>query len=99
MRPGWRGQALLAHQTPAIQRAFLASQGHYTGDPIILPMGESGEAPRVERPVTPTPPNADDTECAPIILPMGVSGEAPRVERPVTPSPPNTSNTKWVLII
>jgi hypothetical protein len=28
-------------------------------------MGESGEAPRVERPGTPSPPNTGDTECVP----------------------------------
>jgi hypothetical protein len=70
--------------------------------PTILPMGESGEAPRVERPGTPSPTNTSDTECADcalIILPMDESVEAPRVERPGTPSPPNTSDTECVPII
>ncbi len=62
-------------------------------------MGESGEAPRVERPGTPSPLNTGNTKWVPFILPMGESGEAPRVERPGTPSPLNTGNTKCVAII
>jgi hypothetical protein len=55
-RPRWRGQVL---------RPSLPNTDNTKCVPIILPMGESGEAPRVERPGTPSPPNTGDTECVP----------------------------------